>query len=129
MQSTDDKDRGLSKPSPPPPRPDNTLPTSPARPDNTLPEPRGRPKKEEVPINPATGKPYKAGEVPLGDNEPVGGEWLGSEKERFDCENKRAEKVAKEAEEKSEAERKRMADADAKRAKEEAKGTKVRTPD
>jgi septal ring-binding cell division protein DamX len=79
--------------------------------DNTLPE---------VPVDPATGEPYKTGEVPPGSNVPVGGEFVGAEADRFKCEEERAEKAAKEAEERSEKERKRLADADAKRAKEDA---------
>jgi len=79
--------------------------------DNTLPE---------VPIDPATGKPYKVGEVPPGSNVPVGGEFIGDEAERFKCEEERAERAAKIAEERAEVERKRLADAVAQRAKDEA---------
>lgn len=71
-------------------------------------------------IDPATGKPYKTGEVPAGKNEPVGGEFVGAEAARYDCERERAERAAKESEDRAKAERERLEKAAADRERAEA---------
>lgn len=91
-------------------------------PGQLKPMPPGQAKKQEeaVPIDQATGKPFKKGEVPPGANEPVGGEFTGATKERMDRDAEDAEAAEKEANDRAEKERKRLEDAAAKAAKENA---------
>lgn len=132
MTKPDEKPTGGKPPAPPgkpdhpqggPPGQDKPKPKDPVV-DNSLPDDPSEGKPEEVPIDPATGEQFKAGEVVPGCNTPVGGEFTGKFGERLERDAEDAEEAQKESEERAEAERKRLADADAKRAKEEARPAK-----